>query len=368
MFRFFHVILLTILLFACQNTVERKGSASITEFEQSISYFPAQCDWATQVFNNSVHFISDYKTLYRIDGDELVEIYSLNDRKVLEMMVEKVLHNEHSYPFMLNKEEPFEHSFIDQFYVTDDYLYLSVRLLMPYLGDYEGREAQMNLFQCTILKIDMTTMNVKDVNSIMVSLPVFKSGKSNKANMYRGFRVFDNGTGAVSNLTKTVDQEFIPELLKINDLDSFKWKVRPWIYYDEIPQNPNQITDTRCFFHGEGRKRFCGTFGCVEFKNDTFELLVKNPISTKTGKSIVFGMSDVWFEDQNSYALRSVFNESKKMISLELVQNSDSVIHTQEIRDIANFRSLDFIDKSAWYIWADTLSDGFYLYRYSLVQ
>jgi hypothetical protein len=366
MFRSFYVILLTLLLFACQNTVERKGSASITEFEQSISYFPAQCDWATQVFNNSVHFISDYKTLYRIDGDELVEIYSLNDRKVLEMMVEKVLHNEHSYPFMLNKEEPFEHSFIDQFYITSEYIYLSVRALMPYLGDYEGREAQMNLPQRTILKISATTKEVEDVHSIMVSLDEFKNRNSNQADMQRGFVILNNECGYVGNLTFTFEKSEIAELLRINDLDSFKWSLQPLVYYDEIPEQ--QLTNTRSYFHGESRKRFCGTFGCVEFKNDTFELLVKNPISTRTGKSIVFGMSDVWFEDQNSYALRSVFNESKKMISLELVQNNDSVIHSQEIRDISNFRSLDFIDKSAWYIWADTLSDGFYLHRYSLVQ
>jgi len=366
MFRFFYVILLTILLFACQNTVERKGSTGITEFEQSISYFPAQCDWATQVFNNSVHFISNYKTLYRIDGDELVEIYSLNDRKVLEMMVEKVFHNEHSYPFMLNKEEPFEHSFIDQFYLNREYIYLSVRVLMPYLGEYEGKEAQMNLPQRTILKINASSLIVEDVHSIMVSKEEFNNRKSNQADMQRGFGIFENRTGVVANLTFTADQELIPELLRINNLDSFKWSLQPMVYYENIPEQ--QLTNTRGYFHGEGRKRFCGTFGCVEFKNDTFELLVKNPISTKTGKSIVFGMSDVWFEDQNSYALRSVFNESKKMISLELVQNNDSVIHSQEIRDISNFRSLDFIDKSAWYIWADTLSDGFYLHRYSLVQ
>jgi hypothetical protein len=358
--------LLAALLFGCQNAYDNTGIKGDTLFREHISYFPVNVGGASQVFKGAIYFISDYNKLYKIVGDDLKLIYTLDDRKVIEMMIEKFYQNEHSYPFMPDRNEPYDHIVVDQFFVTNDFIYLSVGLLLPYFGEYEGKEAQYNLFQRAVLKLDASSLKVADVHSIMASKSDFQNRQTNLADMNRGFVIFDDKTGVVCNLTFTEGKLEIPELLRIHDLDSFKWNMKPLVYYDEIPKR--QLTNTKGYFHGEDRKRYCGTFGCVEFQNDTFELLVKNPISTKSRQSTVFGMSDVWVENQNNFLMRSVFDENKKIISLELVQNNDSVIHTQEIRDITNFRSLDFIDKSAWYIWDDTLSDGFYLYRYSLLQ
>jgi hypothetical protein len=359
-------LFLTILLNSCQFTSETSESSSNILFKESIEYFPVKVGYSTQVFKGSIYFISDYKSLYKIEGTDLKLVYSLKDKKVIELMVEKFFQNEHTYPFMTDRNEPYDHIVVDQFYITDEFIYLSVGLLMPYIGEYEGKEAQYNLFQRAILKIDASSLKVADVHSIMASKNDFHNRQTNLADMNRGFAIFDDKSGVVCNLTFTEGKQEIPELLRIHDLDSFKWNMKPLVYYDEIPKR--QLTNTRGYFHGENRKRYCGTFGCLEFKNDTFEFLFKNPISTKSSQSIVFGLSDVWVENQDNYVMRSVLDEDKKMISLELVQNKDSVIYAQEIRDIANFRSLDFIDKSAWYIWNDTLSDGFYLYRYSLDQ
>src|SRR5690554_4572950 len=133
-------------------------------------YFAEPASHATQVFKDELYLLVGLKSIYKLNhSDELELIYSLDDERILKNVKETVLANDTTYPFMKDRVESITNYSVDEFFIDEESLFLSVRVLFPYLSEYNGQPAQFNLFQRIILRLSADSHELLNIHSVMVS-------------------------------------------------------------------------------------------------------------------------------------------------------------------------------------------------------
>lgn len=345
----------------CSSSSSHRDHLSLLKAEKL--YFSEPASHATQVFKGELYLLVGLKSIYKLNhSDELELIYSLADERILKNVKETVLASDTTYPFMKERMEPLTNYNVDEFFINDESLFLSVRVLFPYLSEYNGQPAQANLFQRIILRLSTESYELLNIHSVMVSLDEFNKDSTDHAGMEQGFMISNNERGVVKNLTFTHAKQRIPELLHLKELQNFKWKLDPLIYFEEKPGI--ELTSTRGYFHGELRKTYCGYSGCYEFSENKIDTLLFNPISADSGGVYVMGLSDFWTAEDKIFRYRNLWTKASDQLVLEVVQNEDSIVYSKDLGDIQLLKGFEFINQSAHFLWADTLSNGFYMQRF----
>ena len=303
------------------------------------------------------------KSIYKLNhSDELELIYSLDDERILKNVKETVLANDTTYPFMKDRVESITNYSVDEFFIDEESLFLSVRVLFPYLSEYNGQPAQFNLFQRIIIRLSADSHELLNIHSVMVSLDEFNKDSTDHAGMEQGFMILNDHSGLVKNLTFTNAKRRVSELLLLRELQNFKWELNPLIYFKQKPES--ELTSTRGYFHGELRKRYCGYSGCYEFSDSKIDTILVNPISADNGGTYVMGLSDFWTTEDKKYRFRNLWAKASDHIVLEVVTDEDSIIFSKDLEDIQLLKGFEFVNQSANFLWTDTLSNGFYLQRF----
>lgn len=329
-------------------------------------HFPDLVPTAIQVLGDELFVLHNFKTIALINSSgKYNKCFSLDDHSTLiQEAIRHLLENDTTYPFVVPPPVVHQSTLIDEFFITERDLYLSIRILLPYVGEYEGAQAQYNLYQRVILRIDRRNHELLRLWSIMVDLKEFRDKKSDQAFMEKGFVVYGDTLGFVRNLTFIQDKQRIPELLRISGFEKFKLTLNPYKYYAHVPEQ--QLTTTYGNFFGERRGYYCGSFGCLNLQGDRTDLLGNHLSNRNNPDRMTVAYRDGLFLTDQFTTIEIEWETNSDSVFAHLsAEEPDSAPKSFYLGAMSDFYDVDFMNTKLILLCKEAELGGFVLQEYS---
>jgi len=361
--RYFFVPALFFLV-SCGTSIQDHASDSSIKSEKKILSFYDE-DFPTP-YHQLGH---DGKTLYvQTQKNRIYEVfangeyelfYDLNESITYESLFEMVKTIEMTENLEM-VEEKFRTIQLHNFFISEDYVYISPMIQVQEPGIYDGASAIYITGFTLLLALDTFDMSIRFFKSLTRPKNEENGLLGNSLTSRLGFTVQDSIL-TVRNLLRTDSALGKPELIRANLFDS-----EPemhfedgGIYYDNIGGSL-PLTIQRGFFYGEGRTYYSGTSGMYTYNSDDH---LYEQIPTTKSEEILLTREGVL--DHGTWRV-----DVKKPVANQTSVNfrlNDSLIYRDSLPVLRKIYAVDISkDMMVWVVYRDSTNEELCLKTFKL--